>query len=155
MTITEKVIMKKKLYQSYNIITLPYASYLLNEIQHFPKICVFRNIFAFKKHLLGKKSCFNIICKSFILRFMGKNYILVNNWVMLGNFWQISRIFSCRTQDCIIYIYIYIYTEKNYKRNTFVFAPFFMSWTQISKTFSMYTKGLFLKYCSQICLNLC
>ncbi len=38
----------------------------------------------------------------------------------------------------------YIYTEKNYKRNTFVFAPFFMSWTQRSKTFSMYTKGLFL-----------
>ncbi len=36
------------------------------------------------------------------------------------------------------------YTEKNYKRNTFVFDPIFMSWTQRSKTFSMYTKGLFL-----------
>ncbi len=57
MTITEKVIMKKNLYQSYNIITLLYASYLLNEIQHFLKIwCVFRYIFAFKKHLLCKKS---------------------------------------------------------------------------------------------------
>ncbi len=28
--------------------------------------------------------------------------------------------------------------------------PFFMSCTQRSKTFSMYTKDLFLKYCSQI-----
>ncbi len=36
-----------------------------------------------------------------------------------------------------------LYTEQNYKRNTFDFAPI-MSWTQISKTFYMYTKGLFL-----------
>ncbi len=36
------------------------------------------------------------------------------------------------------------YTEQKYKRNTFVFAPFFMIWTQRSKTFSMNTKRLFL-----------
>ncbi len=42
-----------------------------------------------------------------------------------------------------IYIYVYTYTEQSYKCNTFVFAPFFMSWTQRAKTFSMDTKGLF------------
>ncbi len=35
-----------------------------------------------------------------------------------------------------------IFTEQNYKRNTFVFAPIFHELN--SKTFSMYTKGLFL-----------
>ncbi len=39
--------------------------------------------------------------------------------------------------------YTGICTEQNYKRNAFVLPPFFMSWTQKSKTFSMYTKGLF------------
>ncbi len=48
-----------------------------------------------------------------------------------------------------------LYTEQNYKRNTFVFSSFFMSWTQRSKTFSMYTKGLFLSILLKICLNLC
>ncbi len=48
-----------------------------------------------------------------------------------------------------IYIYIYIcvciYTEQMYKCSTFVFLPpFFLSRTQRFKTFSMYTKGLFL-----------
>ncbi len=43
-----------------------------------------------------------------------------------------------------VFVRVYIYTEQNYKRNTLVFAPFYMSWTQRSKTFSMYTKGLFL-----------
>ncbi len=40
------------------------------------------------------------------------------------------------------YIYIYIYTEQKYKCNNFVFAPIFHELN--SKTFSMYTKGLFL-----------
>ncbi len=37
---------------------------------------------------------------------------------------------------------LFIYTEQNYKQH--FMPPFFMSWTQRSKTFSMYTKGLFL-----------
>ncbi len=41
--------------------------------------------------------------------------------------------------------YIYIYTEQNYKHNTFVFAPIFSKKLKdFTKTFSMYTKGLFL-----------
>ncbi len=47
-----------------------------------------------------------------------------------------------------------LYTEQNYKRFCFL-PPFFMSWTQRSKTFSMYTRPISLKYCSQIFLNLC
>ncbi len=42
----------------------------------------------------------------------------------------------------IIYIYIYIYTEQNYKCNTFVFTPIVHELN--SNTFSTYTKGLFL-----------
>ncbi len=42
------------------------------------------------------------------------------------------------------YINWQLYTEQNYKCNTFVFNPFFLSWTQKSKTFSRYTKGLFI-----------
>ncbi len=42
-----------------------------------------------------------------------------------------------------------------YKRNTFVFDLIFMSWSQRSKNFSMYIKGLFLsnivhKFCSSV-----
>ncbi len=48
---------------------------------------------------------------------------------------------SCDMSTCVIQ---YIHTEQKYKRNTFVLPLFFMSWTQRSKTFSMYTKGLFL-----------
>ncbi len=44
-----------------------------------------------------------------------------------------------------IYIYIYIYTLSKIINATILFLPpFFMSWTQRSNTFSMYTKGLFL-----------
>ncbi len=45
-----------------------------------------------------------------------------------------------------------MYTEQNYKRNTFGFAPFFMSWTQRSKTFYVHKRPIFLK-CSQICVS--
>ncbi len=50
----------------------------------------------------------------------------------------------------IIITYVYIYTEQKYKCNTFIFASyFFMSWTQRSQTFSMYTKCLFLSNISK------
>ncbi len=46
---------------------------------------------------------------------------------------------------CIYIIYVYITTLKKIINATLLFLlPFFMSWTQRSKTFSMYTKGLFL-----------
>ncbi len=56
-----------------------------------------------------------------------------------------------------LYIYIYIYTLTKIINATLLFLPlFFMSWTQRSNNFSMYTKRLFLSnICSQICLNLC
>ncbi len=38
----------------------------------------------------------------------------------------------------------FIHTLNKNKRNTLFLPPFFMSWTQRSKTFFMYTKGLFL-----------
>ncbi len=44
-----------------------------------------------------------------------------------------SRILPLEYVDSIKLLQISIilkYTEQNYKRNTFVFAPFFMSWTQ-------------------------
>ncbi len=41
------------------------------------------------------------------------------------------------TEQNTLYIYIYIYFILLF------LSPFFMSWTQRSKTFSMYTKGLF------------
>lgn len=51
-----------------------------------------------------------------------------------------------------------LYTEPKYKGETFVFAPiFYMSSTQRSETFSIYTickKKISLKYCSHFCLNL-
>ncbi len=37
-----------------------------------------------------------------------------------------------------------IYTEQNYKRNTFVFSPIFHELDSKIKYFFMYTKGLFL-----------
>ncbi len=43
-----------------------------------------------------------------------------------------------------IYIYIYTYTDQNYKRNILLLPTFFMSWTQRSNNFSMHTKVLFL-----------
>ncbi len=44
-----------------------------------------------------------------------------------------------------IYIYIYIYAlNKIINATLFFLPPFLMSCTQRSKTFSMYTKGLFL-----------
>ncbi len=42
---------------------------------------------------------------------------------------------------------VHLYTEQNYKCNTFVFAPIFHE--------LMKMRPIFLKYCSQICLNLC
>ncbi len=46
-------------------------------------------------------------------------------------------------KNIIVYIYIYIYIYNKIINATLVFVPIF-SWTQRSKTFSMYTKGLFL-----------
>ncbi len=56
----------------------------------------------------------------------------------------------------IIYIYIYIYTEQNDKRNTFVFAPIFHELnSKIEDFIYVHKRPISLKYCSQICLNLC
>ncbi len=51
---------------------------------------------------------------------------------------------------------LYIYTEQNYKRNTFVFAPIFHELnSKISYFFYVHKRPFSLKYCSQIGLNLC
>ncbi len=48
------------------------------------------------------------------------------------------------------------YTEQNYKRNTFVFASIFYELNSKSLDFFYVNKRpISLKYCSQICLNLC
>jgi len=43
-----------------------------------------------------------------------------------------------------------MYTEKNYNRNTFVFAPIFAPVDHRSKTFALYMKGLFLSNCNYV-----
>ncbi len=49
-----------------------------------------------------------------------------------------------------------IYTEQNYKRNTFVFAPICHELnSKIEYFFYEHKIPISLKYCSQICLNLC
>ncbi len=48
----------------------------------------------------------------------------------------------------------FIYTEQNYKRNTFVFAPIFHELKDL-RLFYVHKRSISLKYCSQICLNLC
>ncbi len=46
--------------------------------------------------------------------------------------------------------------NKNINATLLFLPPFFMSWTQRSKTFFYVDKRpISLKYCSQICLNLC
>ncbi len=40
--------------------------------------------------------------------------------------------------------YLFSYTEQNYKHNNLVFAPIFHDLNSKFKTFSTYTKGLFL-----------
>ncbi len=48
------------------------------------------------------------------------------------------------------------YTEQNYKHNTFVFASIFNELNlKISDIFYVHKIPISLKYCSQICLNLC
>ncbi len=48
------------------------------------------------------------------------------------------------------------YTEQNYERNTFVFAPIFHELnSEIWDFFYVHKRPISLKYCSQICLNLC
>ncbi len=56
-----------------------------------------------------------------------------------------------------VHIYsIYIYTDQNYKHNTFVFAPIFHELnSKIEDSFYEHKRPISLKYCSQICLNLC
>ncbi len=49
-----------------------------------------------------------------------------------------------------------IYTELNYKRNTFVFALIFYELnSKIEDYFYVHKRPISLQYCSQICLNLC
>ncbi len=48
------------------------------------------------------------------------------------------------------------YTDQNYKRNTFVFAPIFHELnSKIEDIFYVHKRPISLKYFSQICLNLC
>ncbi len=52
--------------------------------------------------------------------------------------------------------YHIIYTDQNYKSNTIVFAPIFHELnSKIEDFFSVHKRPISLKYCSQICLNLC
>ncbi len=54
------------------------------------------------------------------------------------------------------YGYVWPYTKHNYKRNTFVFAPIFHELnSKIEDFFYVHKRPISLKYCSQICLNLC
>ncbi len=49
-----------------------------------------------------------------------------------------------------------IYTDQNDKRNTFVFAHIFHELnSNIQDFFYVHKRPISLKYCSQICLNLC
>ncbi len=53
-------------------------------------------------------------------------------------------------------IHTYIYTEQNYKYNTFVFVLIFHELNSKIQDFFYVHKGpISLKYCSQICLNRC
>ncbi len=52
---------------------------------------------------------------------------------------------TCFSLYIVFSFYIQVYTLTKIINATLLFLPpFFMSWTQRSKTFSMYTKGLFL-----------
>ncbi len=56
----------------------------------------------------------------------------------------------------ILHYITLLYTENNYKRNTFVFAPIFHELnSKILDFFYVHKRPILLKYCSQICLNLC
>ncbi len=74
------------------------------------------------------------------------------DWDKKNQPWRNFLIQAAHQHHChfYIYIHIYIYIYTVYILNkiinaTLLFLPtFFMSWTQISKTFSMYTVGLFL-----------
>ncbi len=55
-----------------------------------------------------------------------------------------------------LYYSVPLYTDQNYKRNNFVFAPIFHELiSKILDFFYVYKRPISLKYCSQICLNLC
>ncbi len=72
-------------------------------------------------------------------------------YIMCINYNKLNFDWHTHTHTIYIYIYIYIYTvyiyytlNKIINATLLFLPPFFMSWTQRSKTFSMYTKGLFL-----------
>ncbi len=49
-----------------------------------------------------------------------------------------------------------VYTEQNYKCNTFVFAPIFHELnSKFQDFFYVHKRPISLKYCSRISLNLC
>ncbi len=63
---------------------------------------------------------------------------------MYTKLWQYCIICS-HAKKAILNLIEYIHTLAKIINATLLFLPpFFMSWTQRSKTFSMYTKGLFL-----------
>ncbi len=81
----------------------------------------------------------------YVKAFHGKNRTN-NKPTLTGKQTTITFNNSQRTKETIgLCVCIYIYTLNKIINATLLFLPpFFMSWTQRSTTFSIYTKGLFL-----------
>ncbi len=77
------------------------------------------------------------------------NHITLNFWHTV--FWE--HTYKAHRQSHSIWVN---YTEQNDKRNTFVFAPIFHELnSKIYDFFYVHKRPISLKFCSQICLNLC
>ncbi len=77
-------------------------------------------------------------------------------FVLLNTFVETMVHFSGFYYKETVFIWNEKYTEQNYTRNTFVFAPIFHELnSKIKYFFYVHKRPISLKYCSQICLNLC
>ncbi len=97
-------------------------------------------VIAWNKIHEHQKECWNKLFNILKCIMSHVNTISVSNTEITCICDEISLILQTYT----VYYRAYMYTEQNYKRNTFVLPPFFMSWTQRSKTFLCTTKDLFL-----------
>ncbi len=80
---------------------------------------------------------------------MIKGQCLVFALTLMFYFVRVNNFFALKYQDDL-------YTEQNYKCNTFVFTPIFHELnSNIEDFFYVHKRPISLKYCSQICLNLC
>ncbi len=88
-----------------------------------------------------------------MMKFTGLSHIF--KWEILHNWWLTKYFFA----PLYIYIYIYIYIHtltKMINVTLLFFAPIFHELnSKIEDFFYVHKRPISLKYCSQICLNLC